>query len=126
MDEEIQKIVQEYVKQIESKEADLVFLQREIDKVIFLAQKKVKDVMVELDAKFDENSISEEEYLSLLRAEKEKILLNTKESLDKLVQGIEGVSTKREKGVKENEDEIKALRKKLNLQKSIFLGFSSG
>jgi|APCry1669188970_1035186.scaffolds.fasta_scaffold114135_2 hypothetical protein len=115
MDEEIKNLIDEYVKQIESKETDLVFLKREIDKIIFHAQGEMKKASTDLDQKFDTNSLTEEEYLKLFREEKEKVLQKTKEKLDSLVQGIEEVSTKREESVKADEEKIKELRKKLDL-----------
>lgn len=115
MDEEIKNLIEEYVKQIENKEADIVLLKREIDKIVFHGQKEMKDVLANLDTKFDENNITEEQYLEMLRAEKEKILQKTKERLDLLVQGIGGVSAQREKVLKADEDKIKELRKKLDL-----------
>lgn len=115
MDEEIKNLIEEYIKRIESKEADLVLLKREIDKIIFHAQSEMRKTSTDLDQKFDRSSLTEEEYLKLFREEKEKILLRTKERLDSLIQGIEEVSAEREKGVKADEEKIKELRKRLDL-----------
>jgi hypothetical protein len=115
MDEEIKKLIEEFVKQIESKEADLVFFRSEIDKIIFRAKSNIKKVSTDLDEKFNAYIISEEEYLKLFREEKEKIIQRTKEKLDSLVQGIEKVSAKREEVAQADEEKIKELRKQLNL-----------
>lgn len=96
MDEEIKNLVEEYVKQIESKEADFVLLKKGIDEIISHAQKEIGDTIADLDVKFDEHNITEEEYLALLRAEKGKILQKTKKRLGSLIQGIEETSAHRE------------------------------
>lgn len=82
IDAELQNLINEYVKQIESKEEDLVGLKRNIDGITSVAKQELKQAISELDKKFDANEISEEEYLVKLRAEKEKILNQTKEKLD--------------------------------------------
>lgn len=88
MDQEIKNLIDEYVKQIESKESDLLLLKRKIDEIIFHAQKEMKDIVSDLDAKFNANDITEEEYLKLMREQKAVILQKTKEKLDSFVQSI--------------------------------------
>lgn len=82
IDAELQNLINEYVKQIESKEEDLVGLKRNIDGITSVAKQELKQAISELDKKFDANEISEEGYLVKLRAEKENILNKTKEKLD--------------------------------------------
>ena len=97
MDEEIKNLIDEYVKQIEGKETDLVLLKRKIDEIIFHAQTGMKAALADLDARFDENKITEQEYLKLMREQKSTILQKIKEKLDLLVQSTEGISAQREK-----------------------------
>jgi len=85
IDSELQNLIDEYVKQVESKEGDLIGLKNNIDEIISLAQTELKKLMTGLDVKFDANEISEEEYLAKLRAEKENILKRTKEKLGSLL-----------------------------------------
>ena len=115
MDEEIKNLINEYVKQIESKEADFVLLKREIDEIIFHAQNEMEIVLTDLDSKFDENKITEEEYLKLMGEQKSTILQNTKKRLDDVVTSIEGISIEREKVAQANADKINDLKKELGL-----------
>jgi len=115
MDDEIKKLIEDYVRQIESKEADFVFLQKEIDAIIFNTEQKVKTVQAALDVKFDMNDIHEEEYLKLFREAKERILQETNTELSALTQEIEVISNTREEKAKADADEVSDLRKKLGL-----------
>lgn len=81
MDTELQNLINEYVKQIENKEEDLVNLKRNIEDIISFEKGELEQTITELDKCFDKNEISEEEYLTKLRAEKENILNKTKEKL---------------------------------------------
>jgi len=115
MDQEIKDLIEKYVKQIESKEVDLVFLKKEIDKIIYNAHIEMKGILSDLDVKFNAYSITEEEYIYLVRKERENIVQNTKEKLDVLVQGIEVVSAQRKKISGIDKNKLKDLRQKLNL-----------
>ena len=81
MDTELQNLINEYVKQIENKEEDLVNLKRNIEDIISFEKEELEQTIIELDKCFDKNEISEEEYLTKLRAEKENIINKTKEKL---------------------------------------------
>jgi hypothetical protein len=85
IDSELQNLIDEYIKQVESKEGDLVGLKNNIDGIISITQIEFKKVIADLDVKFDANEISEEEYLAKLRAGKKSILEKTKEKLDSLL-----------------------------------------
>jgi len=85
IDTELQNLIDEYVKQVESKEDDLVGLKRNIDGIISVSKQEIKNAMSDLDKKFDANEISEEDYLVKLRTEKENIFKKTKEKLDSLL-----------------------------------------
>ncbi len=108
-------LVEDYVRQIEKKETDIVFLRKEIDKAILSAQKEMRDVIAGLDARLDEKKITEKEYLEQVRAEKVTILERIKGKLDALVANIEEMSDKRAAVAQANEDKIGALRKKMDL-----------
>ena len=88
IDSELQNLIDEYIKQVESKEGDLVGLKNNIDGIISITQIEFKKVIADLDVKFDANEISEEEYLAKLRVEKENILKKTKDKLNSLVKGL--------------------------------------
>jgi uncharacterized protein (DUF342 family) len=85
IDPEIQNLIDEYVEQIESKEEDLTGLKRNIDGIISFARQELSRATSALDKKFDNNEISEEEYLTEFRAQKEDILKKTKEKLNSLL-----------------------------------------
>lgn len=85
MDQEIKKLVETYVREIESKEADLSLLKNGIGEIISRAQGELKAVLTNLDTQFEANGITEEKYLDVLRKEKENILQKTKERLDQFV-----------------------------------------
>lgn len=89
MDEEIKKLVNDYVKEIEANEAICLSFKQDIDRVIQGAQNKMKTAIQNLDKAFEENGITEEEYLSMLREEKTKILQNAKQHLDSLLENID-------------------------------------
>lgn len=88
MDNEIKDIIEEYVGQIENKEADIVSLKKEIDIIIDGAKKDMASLLAELDKKFDEGGITEQEYMDMARKEKELILEKAKGRLDLLVHEI--------------------------------------
>ncbi|MFA5751171.1 MAG: hypothetical protein WC898_02675 [Candidatus Paceibacterota bacterium] len=81
MDTELQNLINEYVKQIENKEEDLVNLKQNIEDIISFEKEELEQTITELDKCFDKNEINEEEYLTKLRAEKENIINKTKEKL---------------------------------------------
>jgi len=85
MDDEIKNLIEEYIKKIEDKEEELTLFKKEIDKIIFESKKELQQVTVDLDAKFDANNISEEEYLVFFRKSKEDILKKTKEKMATLI-----------------------------------------
>ena len=85
IDPELQNLIDEYVKQVENKEDDLVGLKRNIDGIISVSKQEISSTIADLDKKFDANEISEEEYLAKLRAGKEGIITKTKEKLDSLL-----------------------------------------
>ncbi len=88
IDQEIKNLIDEYVKKIEDKEAELTLFKKEIEQILSDSKEELVRATANLDAKFNDNNITEEEYLAELREEKEVILKNTKERLDLLVQGL--------------------------------------
>ncbi len=93
IDLELQNLINEYVKQIEAKEDDLVGLKRNIDGIISVSKQELKKATADFDKKFDANEISEEEYLVKFRTEKENILSKTKEKLDSLLNKYQKIYT---------------------------------
>ena len=82
---ELQNIIDEYFKKVEDKQDDILGLKRNIDSIISLSKQELGKVTKTLDKDFDENKISEEEYLIKFREEKEIIVKNTIIKLDSLV-----------------------------------------
>ncbi len=91
IDSELQNLIDEYVKQVESKEDDLLGLRRNIDGIISASKQELKSATAGLDKKFNAHEISEEEYLAQFRAEKENILKKAKEKFDSLLKSYEKV-----------------------------------
>lgn len=85
IDTELQNLIDEYVKQVEKKEDDLVGLKRNIDGIISVSKQELKNATINLDKKFNANEISEDQYLASIRAEKENILKKAKEKMDSLM-----------------------------------------
>ena len=85
IDPEVQKLIDEFVEQVEKKEGELTSSKRDIDAIISNADSELSQVTANLEAKFNTNEISEEEYLVEFRKEKANILKNTKEKLDSLL-----------------------------------------
>jgi len=115
MDEEIKKLIDDYVKQIEAKEADLTLLKNKIDEIVYNARTEMNSVSENLDLKFESNEISEEEYLNLLRKEKATILQKTEEKLNSLVGEIEKTSTERQESEKADAEKLKKLKEELGI-----------
>ena len=88
MDPEIKKLIDEYVEQIESKEPELRAFKDKIDVVISGAEKEFSILNNDLEAKFQDNKISEQEYLALFRDKKAIIIKETKDKLDSLVASL--------------------------------------
>ncbi|MEI8174599.1 MAG: hypothetical protein WCG28_01465 [bacterium] len=91
IDTELQNLINEYVKQVENKEDDLVGLRRNINGIILVSKQELKNETSDLDKKFNLNEISEEEYLIKFRAVKEGILNKTKDKLNSLLVKYESV-----------------------------------
>lgn len=85
IDLELQNLIDEYVKQVESKEEDLVGLKRNIDGIISASKRELQNHTLDLDKKFNGNEINEEEYLSEFRKVKENILKSAKEKLNSII-----------------------------------------
>ena len=115
MDEEIKKLIDDYVKQIEDKEADLTLLKKRIDEIVYASRTEVSGVLENLDLKFESNEISEEEYVSLLRKEKAVILQRTEEKLNSLVGEIEKTSIDRQESEKADAEKLKKLKEELGI-----------
>jgi len=88
MEEEIKKLIEDYVKQIEAKEPELTLFKKNIEDIKYNAHKKLSKVLADLDIKFNEYQIDEQEYLRLLTLEKNNILEKTQEDLDLLVKNL--------------------------------------
>jgi ribosomal protein S3 len=73
-EQEIKNLIEEYVKSIEGKEEELTSFKSSIDKILNESKKELQKVTSDLDAKFDSNNLSEEEYLTLFKQAKEDIL----------------------------------------------------
>ena len=91
IDAELQNLIDEYIKQVEAKEDDLVGLKRNIDGIISVSKRELENAVSDLDKNFDANKINEEEYLVKLRAEKKNILDKAKSKMDALVASYEKI-----------------------------------
>lgn len=89
MDEEIKKLIEEYVHQLENQEMVLVSFQKEIKTIISHAEKELHEIQSELDTQLDTEIINEKEYLEKFRVVKNNILNKTKDNLKLLLDQIE-------------------------------------
>lgn len=80
----VQKLIDEFVEQIEKKEGELTASKRDIDTITSSANDEMEDAIMDLEMKFEANEISEEEFLTGFRKTKENILKMTKEKLNTL------------------------------------------
>lgn len=88
IEQEIQNLIEEYIKKVEEKESDLISFKEKIGEIISGSEKEFTDTVSDLDNKFELNDIGEEEYLTLIREKKEMIFNNVKEKLDSLVSSL--------------------------------------
>lgn len=84
MDQELQELIIEYVKKIEAKESDINLIKIKVNNILDDAKKETEILITNLDIKFNENKISEEEYLIQLQQEKDKILNIVKNKLSQI------------------------------------------
>ncbi len=91
IDPEIQKIVDEFERQLKGKEADVAALKRNTDAIVSAGESEIELLTRGLDLKFDAEEINEEEYLAAFHKEKENILKNTTEKMDALVAKYEKI-----------------------------------
>lgn len=84
MDQELQELIIEYVKKIEAKESDINLIKIKVNNILDDAKKETEILITNLDIKFNENKISEGEYLIQLREEKDKILNIVKNKLSQI------------------------------------------
>jgi hypothetical protein len=89
IDQDIQKIIDEYVEKIQDKENELVSFKDKVDGIISSSENELEIVTKNLDERFNKNSINEEEYIKEFRIEKENILNRTKDELNSLVKSLE-------------------------------------
>lgn len=88
IDQDIQKIIDDYIIQIQDKEEEVLEFKKKIDKVISNSQKEFEIIIKNLDEKFDAGKLNEEEYLLEFRSGKDNIIKNTKEKLDYLIKNL--------------------------------------
>jgi thymidylate kinase len=87
---DLANLINEYVKKIESKEEEMLFLKAKINDILKRAERRMELKISELDDLFNLHKINEEEYLKLLREEKNKILNETRDKLNLLLSDLEG------------------------------------
>jgi hypothetical protein len=87
---DLANLINEYVKKIESKEEEMLFLKAKINDILKRAERRMELKISELDNLFNLHKINEEEYLKLLREEKNKILNETRDKLNFLLSDLEG------------------------------------
>lgn len=88
IDKEIQKIIDDYVEKIAENEEALLKLKYDIDQIIHNSEKELIELENNLDQKFNTNVLSEEEYLTLFKKNKENILSKTKQKMDELLASL--------------------------------------
>lgn len=91
MDEEIKKLLKDYIEQINDKEESLTSFKKAVDEITFDARKEMDEVLKNLESRFEANEISEEEYLDFMRKEKAAILQKTEQKLNSLARSIKEV-----------------------------------
>lgn len=116
MTEELKALVEEYVEQIEAKEASFLSLERGIEQIILRAQNELEEEIKELDVLLDEEKITEEEYLASVRSKKEILLEKTKEAFGMLVQEVIRADESREETSRNDQETITSLRKELGIE----------
>ena len=85
IDSELQKIIDDYVEQIQEKEEDVLRLTEGIERVTAGTQKRLAEVEAKLDEQFEKEEITEEEYLLRFREEKEKVIQEAKDEFNALI-----------------------------------------
>ena len=78
IDAELKNLIDEYIKEIENKEGDLVSFKKMVDGVISDSKKSLDQTKENLEKRFEANEITEEEYLSLFRESKKSVLEEAK------------------------------------------------
>ena len=78
IDAELKNLIDEYIKEIENKEGDLVSFKKMVDGVISDSKKSLDQTQENLEKRFEANEITEEEYLSLFRESKKSVLEEAK------------------------------------------------
>lgn len=89
MDTDLQKLVDDFIKEINTYEGELASFKNNVDGILSETKNKANRLVAALDKKFDEESMSEEDYLRLLKEKKKEILDETKTNLDLLLKGLE-------------------------------------
>ena len=78
IDAELKNLIDEYIKEIENKEGDLVSFKKMVDGVISDSKKSLDQTKENLEKRFEAKEITEEEYLSLFRESKKSVLEEAK------------------------------------------------
>ncbi len=85
METEIQKIVEEYLDQVELKMPEITVFKEKIDSIISHSKKELADKVEELEKQFEAGTINEEEYLASYKETKGNVLEEAKQDLDLLI-----------------------------------------
>lgn len=115
MDEELKKLIDDYVKEIEKREDDIRSLKNGIHHIISKAKKEMEDAAADLEEKFQSNTITEGEYLESIKKEKVRITSEVKSKLENFVQETARKSDSRQETKAAEGARIEELRKSLGV-----------
>lgn len=86
---DLQKIIDDFAEAMNEKEVELTAFNDAIDVILDDAKKQMENKIVELDAKFQGETISEEEYLAEIKTWKTDVIAKTKQALEELVSNLQ-------------------------------------
>ena len=89
IEEEIQKIINDFVEKLEEREGVLTAFNIKVQEIISKSKQKFNLETNELDKTISETKISEQEYRQKFLEIKERIIKETKQELDLLIQNLE-------------------------------------
>jgi len=85
VDNELDKLIRNYVKKLEEKEGVLLSAKKEIEKIINDSKKQLFKIIKNLDSEFNLHKIDEKEYMSVFLSKKETVQIETVQKLDVLI-----------------------------------------
>jgi|APSaa5957512535_1039671.scaffolds.fasta_scaffold189036_2 hypothetical protein len=88
IDKDIQKLIDTFVDGIEIKKEELDSFKSSVDALLLNSQNRSDEVIKILDKRFDNNEITEGEYLKDYKEAKKQVVLDLKDELDKITSNL--------------------------------------